>query len=217
MFAILLFACLARAFEVGNASFNPFKFEIWSDSKRLYLKGSNENRQVVFFDGKNLLAPIEDFYPLYQFESFSHSELSFRSFVAFFRESVYVNWSDLLDGIPFESGNMLLFLPVSFWDCLQTEDYAILWNKFSSHPAFGEILKKVRLAIISSPISGYLRRFTKVGEFIEADEILFTVSCYPSVLRWEASRPLKVVYTFFNPVSDNVVESGQPLYFVKCF
>jgi hypothetical protein len=128
-----------------------------------------------------------------------------------------VKWSDFLDDIPFETGNMLLFFPVIFWDSLQTEDYAILWNKFSSHSAFGKILQKVRLPIIRSPISGYLRRFTKVGEIIDADDIIFTVSCFPSVLRWEAARPLKVVYSFFNPVSDTVVESGQPLYIVRYF
>ena len=166
-FAIFLLLFKVEGLRVGDVAFDPLNFEIWCDTKKLYLKGLDKSQQQYLFDGKNVFPLSDGSFPYCYIISNALSELALRSFIAFFKDASNVHWSDLIDEIPASDANLLLILPEDFWKSLDLKTYARLADMFPNSPLFDQMVSKFGPELVNRSMALNVRQlmaFSRRGQ-----------------------------------------------------
>lgn len=223
LISVFVTVFITRALRVGNVRFDPFNIEIWMDSKKFYLKGYDENLQPFLLDGQQIIPLPETVFLYHPLHDTLHNELSFKSFLTFFENVPGVQWSDLIDEIPVDNGNLLFGLPGIFWKSLKREEYARLWDKFSGRPDFQKLISNFlspnlvgkSVVMVRAEYPGRITAYKGIGDQLKSGENLITIECMKTNFNWSAQAPLTVEFMFFDPMANYSVKEGQLLYLVR--
>jgi hypothetical protein len=214
---------MTHALRVGNVFFDPFNIEIWCDSKKLFLKGTDDTQQEFLLDRERIFPISEKFFPYQPLYDVLHTELSFNAFLTFFKKVPDVQWSDLISEIPIEFGKLLFALPSEFWKSLRPEEYAKFWDKFSSHPDFKKVVANFlgaklvdeSVVLVRAQYPGHISKFKTTGDQLNIGDSLFTIDCMKIGNSWNTPAAATIEFMFFEPKENYQAIGGQLLYVLR--